>query len=37
MKMEDIKYIFFDVGYTLVNEDEVWKQRCLEQAGTEDA
>lgn len=32
-----IKYIFFDVGYTLVNEDAVWKQRCIEQSETEEA
>lgn len=35
--MENIKCIFFDVGYTLINEDEVWKQRCVEQAEMEDA
>ena len=32
-----MKTIFFDVGYTLVNEDEVWKRRCKEQAETEEA
>lgn len=35
--MENIKYLFFDIGYTLVNEDQVWKQRCMEQAGKEEA
>ncbi len=34
--MKNIKCIFFDVGYTLINEDEVWEQRCLEQAEMED-
>lgn len=28
----DIKYIFFDMGYTLVNEEKVWEKRCKEQA-----
>ena len=32
-----MKTIFFDVGYTLVNEDAVWKRRCKEQAETEEA
>ena len=32
-----MKVIFFDVGYTLVNEDAVWERRCREQAVTEDA
>lgn len=32
-----LKYIFFDIGYTLVNEDKVWEQRCKEQAETEEA
>lgn len=27
-----VKWIFFDIGYTLVNEDEVWRQRFREQA-----
>ncbi len=31
------RYIFFDVGYTLVNEDEVWRIRCEEQAETAEA
>jgi HAD superfamily hydrolase (TIGR01509 family) len=35
--MESIKCIFFDVGYTLINEDDVWEQRCIEQAAMEDA
>ena len=30
--MKDLRYIFFDIGYTLVNEDKVWEQRCREQA-----
>ncbi len=29
--MNNIKTLFFDVGYTLVNEDAVWKRRCKEQ------
>lgn len=36
-RMRDIKVIFFDVGYTLVNEDAVWRRRCQEQAETEEA
>lgn len=32
-----LKYIFFDIGCTLVNEDRVWEQRCREQAETEEA
>lgn len=32
-----LKYIFFDIGYTLVNEDRVWEQRCKEQAQTAEA
>lgn len=35
--MNDIKYVFFDIGYTLVNEDNVWEQRCKEQALTKEA
>lgn len=35
--MKNIKCIFFDIGYTLINEDEVWKQRCIEQAEMEEA
>jgi HAD superfamily hydrolase (TIGR01509 family) len=35
--MENIKCIFFDVGYTLINENDVWEQRCIEQAEMEDA
>ena len=35
--MENIKCIFFDVGYTLVNEDEVWNERCREQSQMEEA
>ena len=29
-----VRILFFDVGYTLVNEDAVWKRRCEEQAET---
>ncbi len=32
--IDGIKYIFFDIGYTLVNEDAVWAFRCSEQAQT---
>lgn len=32
-----LQWIFFDVGYTLSNEDEAWLARCREQAGTEEA
>lgn len=35
--METVKYIFFDIGYTLVNEDNVWIERCKEQAQTKQA
>lgn len=35
--MENIKCIFFDIGYTLINEDDVWQQRCLEQSQMEEA
>lgn len=35
--METVKYIFFDIGYTLVNEDNVWIKRCKEQAQTQQA
>ncbi|MDE7106847.1 MAG: HAD family hydrolase [Clostridiales bacterium] len=35
--MKTVKYIFFDIGYTLVNEDNVWIQRCKEQAETQQA
>ena len=34
---EMMKTLFFDVGYTLVNEDAVWERRCKEQAETEEA
>ena len=33
----NIKWLFFDVGYTLVNEDEVWRVRCREQAECHEA
>ncbi len=32
-----MKVLFFDVGYTLVNEDSVWEKRCHEQAETDEA
>ena len=32
-----MKTLFFDVGYTLVNEDAVWERRCKEQAATDEA
>lgn len=32
-----MKVLFFDVGYTLVNEDTVWEARCLDQAKTKEA
>lgn len=32
-----MKTVFFDIGYTLVNEDAVWEKRCKEQAETEEA
>ena len=32
-----IKTLFFDVGYTLVNEDAVWERRCKDQAATDEA
>ena len=32
-----MKVLFFDVGYTLVNEDAVWEARCRDQAQTEEA
>lgn len=35
--MEPVKFIFFDIGYTLVNEDKVWIERCREQAETRQA
>lgn len=35
--MNDVKYVFFDIGYTLVNEERVWEQRCKEQALTDEA
>ena len=35
--MKNIKFVFFDVGYTLINEDDVWSHRCREQAETDEA
>lgn len=32
-----MKVLFFDVGYTFVNEDAVWERRCREQAQTDEA
>ena len=29
--------LFFDIGYTLINEDAVWIKRCKEQAETKEA
>ena len=37
MNLKTAKWIFFDVGYTLVNEDEVWRRRCHEQAEGDEA
>lgn len=37
MKSAAIQSIFFDIGYTLVNEDDVWLARCKEQAATKQA
>lgn len=31
------RILFFDMGYTLVDEGEVWQRRCIEQAATEEA
>ena len=31
------RYLFFDVGYTLVDEDAVWEARCREQADMPEA
>ncbi len=31
------KVLFFDVGFTLVDETAVWQRRCAEQAATEEA
>ncbi len=35
--MRMCRVLFFDVGYTLVNEDAVWQMRCREQAAGEEA
>lgn len=35
--MNKIEHIFFDMGYTLVNEDKAWAERCKEQAATKEA
>ena len=32
--MSMIRWLFFDVGYTLADEDAVWLRRCREQADT---
>ena len=32
-----MRVLFFDIGYTLVNEDRVWAARCAEQAETAQA
>ena len=34
---DSLKWLFFDVGYTLVNEDEVWRVRCREQSECSEA
>ena len=31
------KILFFDIGFTLVDEGKVWQKRCEEQAATEEA
>lgn len=36
-KSFELKYIFFDIGYTLVNEERVWERRCKEQAEKSEA
>ena len=33
---EGVECVFFDVGYTLVNEDAAWRKRCCEQAETDE-
>ena len=35
--MRMCRVLFFDVGYTLVNDDAVWQTRCREQAAGEEA
>lgn len=35
--MKKAKILFFDVGYTLINEDDVWIDRCRKQAATAEA
>lgn len=35
--MNGIKFVYFDIGYTLVDEDKVWETRCIEQAQTNEA
>ncbi len=35
--MKKVKFIYFDIGYTLVNEEKVWEARCLEQSFTDEA
>ena len=32
-----IRWLFFDMGYTLVDETRVWQARCREQAAMEEA
>lgn len=32
-----VRTLFFDMGYTLVDESAVWQRRCEEQAATEEA
>ncbi len=33
---EGVKCVFFDAGYTLVNEDAAWRERCRAQAETDE-
>ena len=32
-----IRWIFFDIGYTLINEDDVWQKRFEEQAAADES
>lgn len=31
--LQNAEWLFFDIGYTLVDEGDVWEKRCAEQAG----
>ena len=35
--MKETRFIYFDIGYTLVNEEKVWETRCMEQSFTDEA